>query len=195
MMRERREGDRAADAACRVLLKLGINRFPVDPLDILRRCRNTRVMTFQEAAEAMALTEDDLSRLCSDAEAMTIRDMGADEDRYLVCYRTDGNRARLNFTLAHELGHIILRHNRNTQEEEKEADCFASHLLCPVIASELVTNEKDLARLCYISHSAAQYALQRKSWLRNEKLDRQMRGYIDDYISRGGRHLLEMTND
>jgi hypothetical protein len=41
------------------------------------------------------------------------------------------NLARFRFTLAHELGHIVLKHRESGYAEEAEADAFAQHLLCP----------------------------------------------------------------
>ena len=36
------------------------------------------------------------------------------------------------FTLAHELGHIILGHTNDNEIADKEANCFARNLLCPI---------------------------------------------------------------
>lgn len=35
------------------------------------------------------------------------------------------------FSIAHEIGHIVLNHRENSFENEKEADYFAGYLLCP----------------------------------------------------------------
>ena len=35
------------------------------------------------------------------------------------------------FSIAHEIGHIVLNHRENSYENEKEADYFAGYLLCP----------------------------------------------------------------
>ena len=185
---------RAADAANRVLVRLGIDRLPVRPLDILRRCRNTRVYTFDQAAEALDVTQDELERLCSGADALTIR---GDGGMYLVCYRAGGNPARLNFTLAHELGHIVLCHTGKSAAEEAEADCFASHLLCPDAVIEMMEYPaaEHLAQLCYISRAAAERALRRKKCCVQRDVYLQMRGYIDAYVGNGARHPLAGANE
>lgn len=41
------------------------------------------------------------------------------------------NMERLNFTLAHEVGHIYLDHSEDGDNEEIEANCFAAQLLMP----------------------------------------------------------------
>ena len=43
--------DRAAMLAYRCLVKLNVTKLPVRPLEILRRCRNTVVYTYRQAAE------------------------------------------------------------------------------------------------------------------------------------------------
>lgn len=41
---------RAARLACECLLKAEVDQLPVPPLPLLRRCRNTRVMSLREAS-------------------------------------------------------------------------------------------------------------------------------------------------
>ena len=55
--------------------------------------------------------------------------------RYLVLYndRVD-NRARLQFTIAHEIGHICLGHDEGDARAEREANAFAASLLMPAAA-------------------------------------------------------------
>ena len=142
--------DRAATLAYRCLLRLGITSLPVRPLEILRKCRNTVVYTFQQAAEELGITEADFDRRCGEADAFTVRG----GERYVVCYREGGNPARLNFTLAHELGHILLHHIEDTVADEAEANCFAGHLLCPQAVIEGMPPE-EIATTCYVSKTAA----------------------------------------
>lgn len=149
--------DRAATLACKALLKLKVTQLPVNPLAILRKCRNTVVYTYQQAAEKLQVEEEDFERKYGDADAFTIR-CG---QRYVVCFRAGGNPARLNFTLAHELGHILLHHTEDTQTEEAEANCFAGHLLCPEPVIRHRTPES-VATTCYVSRTAAETALEKR---------------------------------
>ena len=155
--------DRAATAACRVLVRLQVDSLPVRPLEMLRRCRDTFLCTFDQAADTLGLTGDELDRLSGGADACTFREMHGGRERYVVCYRAGGNPARLNFTLAHELGHIVLRHRDTGPAAEAEADCFASHLLCPevVLQAAACRSAEVLAQLCYISRTAAEMAMTR----------------------------------
>ena len=64
-------------------------------------------------------------------------------------------------TLAHELGHRLL-HCGDEPDMEREADCFASHLLCPrqtlgrLCARENTFSVEQAAVLAYVSASAVQ---------------------------------------
>lgn len=149
--------DRAATLAYRCLIRLNITSLPVRPLAILRRCRNTAVYTYQQAAEHMQMDAAEFDRRYGFADAFTMRS----GSRYVVCYREGGNPARLNFTLAHELGHILLKHIGDEAADEAEADCFAGHLLCPAPVLPGHTVES-LSAACYVSRAAAQAALSQR---------------------------------
>lgn len=194
-MSRRADYQRAASAAYCVLAKLDVDRFPVRPMDILRKCRHTKLMTFSEASDALQIDEDVLQRMCADADAMTLRCTEGEENRYIVCYRAQGNPTRMNFTLAHELGHIILRHTETTKAEEEEADCFAGHLLCPDFAVEMTGDAEVLARLCYVSKSAAETARKRKILCNEYHVPEKMKRYVERFIGNGARHLLLVAND
>lgn len=142
---------RAAGMAYKVLAAAEVRSLPVDPLALLRRCRNTKVYTYEEAAEAIGITADGFAKRFGEAEAFTLRQS---ETEYLVVYRDDGNPARRRFTLAHEMGHRVLGHQGNSVQEDKEADCFASHLLCPRPALLLL---KERLGTCTAEQAAAMF--------------------------------------
>lgn len=152
---------RAAAMAYRCLIRLQVRDLPVRPEAMLRLCRRTVLMTYAEAAETIHLTDAEFERRCAGVDACTFREDDEAGTAYLVCWRAGGNRARLNFTLAHELGHIVLGHRGNDPGAEAEADCFASHLLCPRPALRLLQAKcgaiyaEQVAELCYVSLSAA----------------------------------------
>lgn len=157
---------RAADVAARVLLARQADTLPVDPLRLLRACRDTQVYTFEDAADALNAPRAALATLLRDVDAVTYRMPSAEKLQYIVVYRTDGNPARLRFTLAHELGHRILGHEGASPAEEAEADCFASHLLCPEpVVKAVAAHPADvvwrLAQACYVTDACARSALAR----------------------------------
>ena len=132
---------------------------PVHPLEILSACRNTVVWADVTAAEQLKIPREALLGQLANAEAITFRQTIQGETRFIVVYREGGNPARLRFTLAHELGHRLL-HRGDEPNMEREADCFASHLLCPrptmgrLCARENTFSVEQAAVLAYVSASA-----------------------------------------
>jgi len=62
----------------------------------------------------------------------------------IVLYNEYKDMSICRFTVAHELGHVILDHNDENDISNKEADCFARNLLCPVpIAQEMSLSLKE----------------------------------------------------
>ncbi len=111
-------------------------------------------------------------------------DLGAEQDGYTVMVDGQpiivinslkrGNAARMRFTVAHELGHIMLGHvgvyelvNREPSpydnEIEQQANIFASRLLAPacVLWGCRVSSPEEIMQLCDISHQAAQFRYNR----------------------------------
>lgn len=106
--------------------------------------------------------------LDSDGYSLFIEDVP-----YIVIKKID-NVGRLRFTVAHELGHILLGHvgkyelvNREPSsadnEIEQSANIFASRLLAPacVLWGCNVTSAEQISKLCDISLQAAQFRMQR----------------------------------
>lgn len=124
--------DRAAAMALRSLVACRVRALPVNPAELLGRCRNTQLLSLEEAAELLDTSEAELAERFSGAEAWTYRFQTAQgQVLYLVCCKKGGHPGRLRFSLAHELGHIVLGHQRSGWREEAEANCYASHLLFP----------------------------------------------------------------
>lgn len=120
----------------------------------------------------------------------------------IILVRQDCNRQRKRFTVAHELGHIMLGHvgryeliNReispNDNPIEQEANVFASRLLAPacVLWGLKVKSADEISQLCDISPTAAEYRWQRMQELykRNKflvaPLEREVYKQFQDFIS------------
>lgn len=125
--------DRASRFAYKTLLALHIDRVPVEPLQILSFCRNTVVHTYSEVMGLFGKTNRSSFKLdCMEGkDAVTIRHEYDGRTIYELLYDNGAHRLRQRFTLAHELGHIVLRHSLEEPFEEVEADYFASQLLMP----------------------------------------------------------------
>ncbi|WP_101876002.1 ImmA/IrrE family metallo-endopeptidase [Lachnoclostridium edouardi] len=79
-----------------------------------------------------------------------------------ICFNHMRPKARIRFSLMHELGHYKLEHKGpHTALQEQEANCFASHILAPRMAIHYsrLRDSYDVARLFRISQESAQYAL------------------------------------
>ena len=78
--------------------------------------------------------------------------------RYIILYNDAPHipDARKRFTLAHELGHYVLRHRSDGEKQEREANCFARNLLAPYwIADQYGIRFKDYPTAFGISAAAA----------------------------------------
>lgn len=99
----------------------------------------------------------------------------SESGEWLIVYDDSDSTGRKRFTIAHELGHILLGHplregeqhtrvfNKERPEVEKEADMFAARILSPACvlwALDLHTPE-EIAERCQISYAAAKYRAER----------------------------------
>ncbi len=62
------------------------------------------------------------------AEGITVKRGGLNLILYDDSVKNSGRR---NWTIAHEIGHVLLGHNKTSEKNEREADAFASELLMP----------------------------------------------------------------
>lgn len=77
------------------------------------------------------------------------------------------------FTIAHEIGHIKLKHffTGNHDNDEKEANMFAARLLMPmcILYECNVSSAEEISALCKVSYTAAKFRYQRLQMLRKRK--------------------------
>lgn len=180
---------RAATLACRVLLARQADMLPVAPLPILKACRNTAVYTLDAALDVLDLPQATLTALLRDADAATYRMSTSEGQQYVIVYRTDGNPTRLRFTLAHELGHRLLNHTGKDSAEEREADYFASYLLCPEPVLRWMTLApgdviERVATACYVSRSCARASIRRMPSLVDPSVIAELEAMLSDELAR-----------
>ena len=146
------------DLAWQILLNEGVTELPVD---IVKLCHSMGI-------RVQYYTPDD----GNDGKCTII--LG--RPRIFVSANSSVERQR--FTIAHELGHILLGHvgkyelvNREPSSKdnpiEQEANVFASRLLAPacVLWGLGIREPKDIAKLCRISMTAAQFRAERMAIL------------------------------
>lgn len=178
---------KARDLAWQILRREKICALPVDVVEICRRL-GIKVL---EHAELDPGAGDGLSCLLGGVPYIFIR-LGQ-------------SRRRCRFTVAHELGHILLGHvgkyqlvNREPSPHddpvEQAANIFAARILAPacVLWGCKVSSAAEIAALCDISPTAARYRwermqilLERGKFLTSDierKVYRQFKGYIRGYL-------------
>ncbi len=128
------------------------------------------------------------------------------ENKIYIIYRDSESLQRCRFTVAHELGHILLGHelisdgyfqkfDTSKPEIETEADMFASRLLAPacVLWGLKLHTADEIARACNITKKAAQVRADRMATLykRNKflvsPLERKLFDNFSDFISKNKR--------
>lgn len=161
--------------AYELLAELDIGEFPVDPIKIIEHFPSWHLQGWMEL-RANTNSDDPLNIEKEKAEAKTVK--LRDSDKYLIVYddRTE-NSQRIRWTLAHEIGHIVLGHlvefdatalnRRGLSIEdygvlEVEAHWFAAELLAPkTIISRFNFHDtpKGISLVCDISKAASERRL------------------------------------
>ncbi|MCQ2482260.1 MAG: ImmA/IrrE family metallo-endopeptidase [Clostridia bacterium] len=117
---------RIESAVKAVYARTKINEFPID-IDSVYRCYDISVIKYSDLPyvdiiRAVAASEDGFC--------------GQINGHYVVFYNDSVSEVRIRFTLMHELGHIVLGHDKQGRREEAEANYFASQMLVPDSALE-----------------------------------------------------------
>lgn len=144
-----------------------------------------------------------LAPLSSDSDGFSLIKNGKP---VIILNSNCSNTSRLRFTVAHELGHILLGHvgkyelvsrepSPSDNNIEHEANVFASRLLAPacVLWACNVKCAADIAKLCDISNAAAEFRMKRMNELykRNKflisplerKVYRNFKGFIKKQLN------------
>lgn len=103
-------------------------------------------------------------------------------DSRIILYNEEMPLHCIRFTIAHEIAHKVLCHSEEeTEWEEKEANCFARNLLCPLPISDALglQTEDDYVDAFDVSGSMAAVVVQRCSSDRYY-LDRNLYNAIDE---------------
>lgn len=173
------------NASWEILIEFGINSLPVLPLDICNRAgikvyKNSDVRLLLEAQIGLSFYHDGNFRIIID-------------DSLIL--------TRRRFTLAHELGHIVLGHllvdtpqgrtfDTSISETEHQANVFASRLLAPacVLWGINAYTTEQIASVCNISREAAAIRAERMEVLRKRRkfltspLERNVYRQFESYI-------------
>ena len=175
MMTSKPDYRKAEREAYNLLELAGVSKLPVKVKKLKKHFPNLQIKTYTWYSKKWGIT---LEEVCDHADS----DLGCcwyrkSLGKYIILYNdTIDNVGRIRWTIAHELGHFILKHNEITnksiiarssltEEEyeifEKEANCFARTLLAPppVITNLGKIDIYDIANICNISFEAATHVM------------------------------------
>nr|WP_288830090.1 ImmA/IrrE family metallo-endopeptidase [uncultured Clostridium sp.] len=170
----------ATNAAYELLIEQDVLELPVNlsKLIYLRR-QNTHLMTYSQMAARFSMTVSDYKDLVPSELGFTMK-MG---NRNYILYNEEKGYCTNRFTIAHEIGHIMLGHKTDDSVAEREANCFARNLLCPVpvINSFNITDIYDYMGWFHISDLMAENCIKNISSDRYYIKDR-LYSIVDDLI-------------
>lgn len=149
---------KSRDLSWQILIDQNITELPVQ---IAQICDSIGIKCIGYSRARKLLSFAGLEHHCNDTDGFTLNDIIFYNDVAI-------NRQRQRFTIAHELGHIVLEHGRSFTNrepdpfdapEESEANIFASRLLAPacVLWGCKVTEVEQIAKLCDISLASAEF--------------------------------------
>lgn len=165
----------AENAAHAILQSFKIGALPVSLEIIWSSFKNLKVRSYSWFAERQGIELTDVISF-ADSESGCCWFL-VKENKYMILYNdTINSPGHIRWTIAHELGHYILRHNEKSHKTiisrssltmseyeriEKEANCFARTLLAPptVLAALGSLDTKSVANMCNISLQAARNVL------------------------------------
>ena len=129
----------AATQAMRALIKFDVQRTPVYPQQIIQHSGITTLISY-EHSEALSM-DDEFAFRAENPLVMSAaleRPDAYGGTHFLFAYNRNASIGDLRYALAAELGHVYLGHGygaqgtaHNPDVREKEATCFAIHLLFP----------------------------------------------------------------
>lgn len=162
---------KAENAAYELLQLSNVNELPVKVKKIPKYFPNLQIKSYSWFAKKQGMTMQEVIDFANSVEGCCYYKKS--KNKYLILYNDSvENKGRMRFTIAHELGHFMLKHNEQNNNTllsrnslsvgeydayEKEANCFARTLLAPptIIANLGKITVPDVSYLCEISMSAA----------------------------------------
>ncbi len=112
-------------------------------------------------------------------------------NQYMILYDDTIKIGAQRFTIAHEIGHIILNHFvcNDMPTREIEANLFAAQILMPlnVLTKCNISTIEELQSICGVTYSAAKYRYNKYisriilKDVKNKRINKQFQSFIDEY--------------
>ena len=163
------------ETTLKVFKECHVKSFPIDCMDLLEHY-GYRLFTYDN----LFLKNKELYDLCTACSEDAFRD----GTNMIVAYNSHNSKGRIRFSLMHELGHHVLGHTGNSDQNEQEANAFASHILAPRMAIHYskCKNAEDVSQIFDVSHNAAAIAFDSyRRWHR--RIVTYKMSYIDKLLS------------
>lgn len=123
--------ERATNAAYNVLQNYNYVFPKIDVGYIISIHSNVKMCSYSKVAKRLGITHNKFTYYYASSEyGFTVADYS--KDRFIIYYNDWKDEKTLRFTIVHELGHIILKHKVDNETTNREANCFARNILCPV---------------------------------------------------------------
>lgn len=177
----------ARNKAWETLIKCNITSLPIN-LAIVARLNNITILKYSDSKQ----------NLTGDGFSLNVNNVN------VIYYNDKKPKARIRFTLAHELGHCLLGHlkfgktyNRNSEKDfdgmdiyEMQANVFARDILMPatVLHSLDIKSFEDISRICNVSEQSAKIRYERllelneRNVFNRHPLERQVYKNFQKYI-------------
>lgn len=152
----------ATNKAYDLLNKYQDYSYPTPIFSIIRDFDDIKLLSYSEAAKIFNTTFEEFYSIASSQYGFSIKNFSAHQT--LILYNDKKDETVIRFTLAHELGHYILFHTKDSENEDKEANCFARNILCPIpVIYELgLTHIHEYVNTFYVSEPMAQVSIDKK---------------------------------
>lgn len=151
----------ATNAAYKLLLDLKINKVPIDLNRVINKLPNVKLKTYGDICRKRGMSFDEFIRIAENDNGFLIKRSKNSGYQYIIAYNEMKDIEIRRFTIAHELGHIILGHTIDDKISEKEANCFTRNFLCPIPVSieKQLYNRHDYVNTYNISPIAADVSI------------------------------------
>lgn len=178
---------KVAKIASLFLLEHNIDKLPVDSIKIISQHKNWVAKSYDKYANRHSISIEEVIEFAENEDGC----VQVFKDRYLILYNDNpawiDSPKRINWTIMHEIGHIVLDHfdelKNNTisnstindekyEQLEKEAHYFAACVLAPhIISYKLkIKDAKTLSNICGITGEASEKRFSAyKKWLKLKK--------------------------
>ena len=182
----------ARDKAWETLIECGISELPINLAEVVNRY-GIYLIKYSDSGYISRHNypnEDGYSRLV--------------DNKPVIYYNDNKPTRRIRFTIAHEIGHILLGHlsqgetlHRNTENDvsdtrEQQANVFARDILMPatVLHSLNVSSADDISNICNVSTQSAEISfnrlleLNKRGMFNKHPLEKQVYNNFNTYIKK-----------